>query len=1068
MLKVLSLTTLGLLLAHHAANGSAAPVRMTDAYIPPNGRGFAATTAAVIQPTHNTRFTVLTDRLIRMEWRDDIHTPFEDRPTLAVVHRALSIIPVFTQTISATVLTITTASVVLTYRIGARDSAGMGGAAFSHDSLSVAPRDGISFETWHFGESGKSDHVRNLKGTVFGLDMQTVLDLDCTKIHPLAHATSWGRAGKDRGIHQNDIMCEWGLVSKSGWSIVDDAANMVIDPSTDWWVGSPGTSNTNAIDQYLFAHGNDFTAALGDYALIGGRAPLPPRFTLGTMWDRWYDIDAANTETIVQDYALRTMPIDTFVFDQAFHKKDGGDYKSFDTEMFPDPKMTMAKLHANGVGVAMNMHDCGGIRGDEPLYDVAAKLLGYSPAEIAEKKYLFGEKSGVNGYCRSQLFANAIDDVLLGDMEADGVDAWWNDWACDGPETGRNGDHHQACEGGKMSPTMWYNRHRYTSKRRRRLARVEAEVKTAGGSSADLGAALDKAAQGGLDEDRGFVLARFGGLGSHRYPLGFSGDVEVVSWTSLQFSIYMTATSSNAAFGVWSHDILGGLINHMMDPRVNNHAGARLQQNDANVAKTSRPLKQRHAFAANYAAYELGTRWLQWGAFSPILRTHDRGASAGGCANEHWPTQPGDCAQLRPWNVPPIFFEANRIAMRMRAELIPYIYTAYRTLFDTGVPLLRPLYYASPNAPAAYAKQMEATPDIFSGEVSAQAKLANSANQIANQVGQKHLRRRRRMESEADLDLMVSEAVQELEVEEKLMGVEPDERLKGALPELNKAQSEFQFMFGPDLLVAPVVSPADQWNETMGHVKIWFPPGTWIERHSGAIFVGALKTGTLLKELRYHLNEVPVFARAGAMIATIPLFDGSHASAARGDSGGSTVGTAQREFDHLVFTVHLDSSSNEVQHAATSVYEDDGRTTAYMHDESIDGGHTHSAKTTATYTFDSKGTLSFTLGTVGTYPTLPKRRTITLRIRNAVPSEKVTMRIIGGSTADVPLCVARNGHGCVHVSCSLPLSASLSLSPSLTQLSCLLFVSPTSRLQLWRTRFHWFDRLPPRLCALRW
>jgi alpha-glucosidase (family GH31 glycosyl hydrolase) len=134
-----------------------------------------------------------------------------------------------------------------------------------------------------------SDHANNLKGTIFGLDMQTVLDLDCTKINPLAHATEWGRKGNDRGIHQNDIMCEWGLVSRTGWAIIDDAANMVIDPSTDWWEGSPGTSNHNDIDQYIFAHGTDYTAALGDYALIGGRAPMPPRFTLGTMWDRWYD-----------------------------------------------------------------------------------------------------------------------------------------------------------------------------------------------------------------------------------------------------------------------------------------------------------------------------------------------------------------------------------------------------------------------------------------------------------------------------------------------------------------------------------------------------------------------------------------------------------------------------------------------------------------------------------------------------------------------------------------------------------------------------------------------------------
>jgi hypothetical protein len=72
------------------------------------------------------------------------------------------------------------------------------------------------------------------------------------------------------------------------------------------------------------------------------------------------------------------------------------------------------------------------------------------------------------------------------------------------------------------------------------------------------------------------------------------------------------------------------------------------------------------------------------------------------------------------------------------------------------------------------------------------------------------------------------------------------------------------------------------------------------------------------------------------MIATLPLFDGSHTSAARGDSGGSTVGTAQRDYDHLVFTIHLDGTSYVPGKASTktfttSVYEDDGQSTACVY-----------------------------------------------------------------------------------------------------------------------------------------
>ena len=128
------------------AIANADQIRMSDAYVPNGGNGFAATESASIRPSHNARFTVLTDRVIRMEWRDDINRPFEDRPTLAVVHRDVPV-PDFTQGISDDgVLTVTTSKVVLTYRVG---------LPFTSSTLRVSPRDGTAFTAWHFGMNGK-------------------------------------------------------------------------------------------------------------------------------------------------------------------------------------------------------------------------------------------------------------------------------------------------------------------------------------------------------------------------------------------------------------------------------------------------------------------------------------------------------------------------------------------------------------------------------------------------------------------------------------------------------------------------------------------------------------------------------------------------------------------------------------------------------------------------------------------------------------------------------------------------------------------------------------------------
>ena len=199
--------------------------------------------------------------------------------------------------------------------------------------------------------------------------------------------------------------------------------------------------------------------------------------------------------------------------------------------------------------------------------------------------------------------------------------------------------------GGKQNPTFWLNHLRCTDRHR-------------------VG-----------DNKRALVLARWGGLGMHRYQVGFSGDVASLSWSNMAYQPYFSATSSNVAHGFWSHDIEGP------------------------------PDDQ-----------ELYTRWIQIGAFSGVMRSHERGMSAGGCNNipggKNW--VPG-CSTVEPWNVPNTYFEANRAALQLREELVPYIYTAHRAAFDTGVGLIIPMYYLFPEEEAAYAMTADANSQYMFG-----------------------------------------------------------------------------------------------------------------------------------------------------------------------------------------------------------------------------------------------------------------------------------------------------------------------------------------------------------------
>jgi alpha-glucosidase len=144
------------------------------------------------------------------------------------------------------------------------------------------------------------------------------------------------------------------------------------------------------------------------------------------------------------------------------------------------------------------------------------------------------------------------------------------------------------------------------------------------------------------------MMNRWGGLGAHRYQIGFSGDT-ISSWSALAFQPWFTATAANVGFAYWSHDIGG-------------HA--------------PRPVPP-----------ELFTRWVQFGVFSPILRTHT--------------TKDSD-AERRVWAYPEPYSDIMRRDFNQRYALVPYIYTEARRTYDTGLAFLRPLYYDWPDLDEAY------------------------------------------------------------------------------------------------------------------------------------------------------------------------------------------------------------------------------------------------------------------------------------------------------------------------------------------------------------------------------
>ena len=152
------------------------------------------------------------------------------------------------------------------------------------------------------------------------------------------------------------------------------------------------------------------------------------------------------------------------------------------------------------------------------------------------------------------------------------------------------------------------------------------------------------------DKARPLIFSRFGGVGAGRYCVGFSGDT-YSTWESLAYQPYFTANAANILYGYWSHD-LGGHVPGIIEP-------------------------------------ELYVRWMQYGVFSPVMRTH---------------TTKNLDADREFWLYPSPYSEYLRDAIIKRYELIPYIYTECRKTVDSGISLCYPLYYDHPESEEAYAK----------------------------------------------------------------------------------------------------------------------------------------------------------------------------------------------------------------------------------------------------------------------------------------------------------------------------------------------------------------------------
>lgn len=445
------------------------------------------------------------------------------------------------------------------------------------------------------GKAVAAVNSQNLKGTYSTLDC-----CDGKKLIKFPWMTVQHKEITD------EIQLENGVCSRNGVAVLDDSS-LSFDEN-----GKISDCKADGSDEYIFAYGNSYKRAVSDFYKLTGSVPLIPRFALGNWWSRYHVYTDKEYLRIIDGFARRKVPFTVATIDMDWHYSSEKDiYEKFgakitddksiigdcvsnlgwtgytwNEDLFPDYRKFLKEIEKRNLKITLNVHPSDGVRYWETQYRKMAELTDVD----------YNAKKAVKFDITDDKFVNAYFSVLHKPYEKDGVSFWWIDW---------QQGHKTKIE--NLTPLWALNHYHF----------------------------LDNA----KDNDSPLILSRYSGAGSHRYPLGFSGDT-MISWQTLKYLPEFTATASNVGYSWWSHDIGGHMFGEKDD--------------------------------------ELYVRMVQFGVFSPINRLH--------------------CCDYEVITKEPAYYVngAGLIAeeyLRLRHKMIPYLYTADRNNHVDGTALIEPLYY---------------------------------------------------------------------------------------------------------------------------------------------------------------------------------------------------------------------------------------------------------------------------------------------------------------------------------------------------------------------------------------
>ncbi len=441
-------------------------------------------------------------------------------------------------------------------------------------------------------------------------------------------------------LYQNNMKIPMPVfLSTEGYAVLLDADCLMIYEEH----GNRITISFDAVDQisYFLIEGDTPGELMRGIRKITGKAPLLPLWAYGYVQSRERYCSQKELLETAEEFERRNIPVSCLVQDWQTWEYGKWGNKRLDRSRYPDLKQATDQLHEKGIGLLLSIwpNMAQGCPDNEEM-QAAGLLLADSftyDAFREEARELYWKQ------CERELFA-------------EGVDAWW-------------------CDSTEPFTLDWSGTEKLGAEERY-FAAKEAMTKFMDARKANTYAlhhvkGMHDNQRKADPSKRVMVLSRSGSLSIQKYgAILWSGDI-CASWDVLKKQIVEGLQVCSSGIPYWTLDI-----------------GAFFTKPQKSLAGNGDELARPWFWSGNYEKgvedkgyRELYVRWLQYGTFLPIMRSHGTDTP-----REPWYFgEPGD-----------LYYDTIVKYIRLRYRLIPYIYSlAYQVYREDGL-MMRSLFFDYP------------------------------------------------------------------------------------------------------------------------------------------------------------------------------------------------------------------------------------------------------------------------------------------------------------------------------------------------------------------------------------